>query len=161
MPSGGGGSSTGQKPPLTAARFAIRIEGSAKPAAVFTELGGISSEVEIVEYLATDSVSGAVSHTKQYGKTKPPTITLKRGVDGDASLWAWHQMVLAGDPMAKMSCTLELIGVDGKPKVTYWLSGAWPAKLDISGIKAGATEVVVETVTFTCEEIKQMPPSGG
>jgi phage tail-like protein len=156
MPAGGGASTVDQNPPLTAARFAIRIEGSAKPAAVFTELGGISSEVEVVEYLSTDSVTGAVSHTKQYGKTKPPTVTLKRGVDGDASLWAWHQMVLAGDPTAKMSCTLELIGVDGKPKVSYWLASAWPAKLEVGGIKAGASELVIETVTFTCESITQI-----
>jgi phage tail-like protein len=143
--------------PMTAAQFAIRIEGSSKPAPVFSELGGISSEVEVVEYISSDSKTGKIYHTKQFGKTKPPTVTLKRGLDGDNTIWAWHQMVLKGLDGARQSCTLELIGADGKPKVSYWLSNAWPTKLDVGGMKAGASDTVIETVTFTCDEIIQKP----
>lgn len=149
--------------PLVAAGFAIRVEGSAKPAAYFTTLDGISSEVEVVGYTATDSTLGTTLHTKHFGRNIPPTVTLSRGVDGTATLWAWHQMALAGDPQARMSCTLEFTDKSGKPVVTYWLNNAWPSKLEIDAVSTddSSSEIVVETVTFTCESIEQRPPSGG
>src|SRR5215472_668630 len=111
---------------LTAARFIISIDGKDTS---FSELAGINSEVESSEYISVDP-GGNISHTKQYGKTKPPTITLKRGVDSDTKMWAWHQLVLTGDPAARVTATLSLQDAQGQTFQKYVLEGAWCSKLD-------------------------------
>jgi len=76
-------------------------------------------------------------HTKQFGKTKPPTVTLKRGLDTETYMWAWHQAVLLGDPAARKTCSLQLFAASvspksGQPLITYLLENAWPSKLEIA-----------------------------
>jgi phage tail-like protein len=128
-------------------------------AAYFSELGGISTEVEPVEYIASDAASGKPILTKQFGKLKPPTVTLKRGVDGDASIFAWHEMVRWKVAAARMTGTLSFMGhpdsVGGTSPVlcSYVLEGAWPSKIEVGNLKAGSSEIILETVTFTCESI--------
>jgi hypothetical protein len=41
----------------------------------------------------------------------------------------------------------------GAAKMTYMLVNAFPTKVDIAGMKAGGTEVVLQTVTLQCDEI--------
>lgn len=135
---------------LAAARFVISIDGT--DVATFSDLSGINSEVEPAEYIASDQ-NGMVIHTKQFGKTKPPKVTLKRGLDGSTAIWAWHQAVLAGDPAALQTCALKLISPDNKIQLTYVLENAWPTKVDIAGMKAGSTDVVMETVELVCDQI--------
>ncbi|MFF8831231.1 phage tail protein [Streptomyces sp. NPDC015131] len=139
---------------ITAARFVVSFDQSAP--SYFSELSGITSEVEPTEYIASHSRSGRVVHTKQFGKTKPPTVTLKRGVDGTGFLFAWHAMVREGNPAAKMTGTLELQDAAGATQMTYRLFNAWPSKVEVGNLKAGASEIVLETVTFTCEEVKAL-----
>ncbi|KOV51976.1 hypothetical protein ADL00_38710 [Streptomyces sp. AS58] len=136
---------------ISAARFVVSFDQMAP--SYFSELSGITSEVEPTEYIAADARTGAIVHTKQFGKTKPPTVTLKRGVDGTAHLLAWHTMVIAGNPGARMTGTLELQNASGQPQATFRLINAWPSKIEVGNLKAGMSEIVLETVTFTCEEV--------
>ncbi len=143
---------------MTASSFVIQVDGI--QVATFSELSGINTEVEPVEYIATGP--GGIVHTKQYGKTKPPQITLKRGLDTETYMWAWHQAVLQGDPAARKTCSLQVFAASqspkaGQPIITYLLENAWPSKLEISAMKAGATEVVTETVVLHCDQILMQP----
>lgn len=140
-------------PVISAARFVISID---TVEVTFSELTGIRSEVEPVEYISTDS-TGKIVHTKQFGKTKPPTVTLKRGVDDSTKIWAWHEAVLAGDVTAPKTCALKLQDASGTTLITYILENAWPSKVDIAGLKAGASEVVMETVEIVCDSIIMQP----
>ncbi len=140
---------SGPAPVISASRFVIQVHGIN---VAFSELSGINSEVEPVEYIASDP-TGKIIHTKQFGKTKPPKITLKRALDTDHTIWAWHQLVLNGDTTAPTQCSLQLQDASGKALLTYILDNAWPSKLDISGLKAGSTEVVMETVEIVCDQI--------
>jgi phage tail-like protein len=47
---------------------------------------------------------------------------------------------------------------EGKPVAKYWLEKAWPSKMELAGLKAGASEVLMETVTLTCEYIQRVAP---
>ena len=60
---------------LTAARFSITIDGY--EIASFSELSGISTEVEAVDFL--ESSDKEVVFKKLPGKRKPPHVVLKRG----------------------------------------------------------------------------------
>jgi phage tail-like protein len=140
---------------LTAARFSITIDGY--EIASFSELSGISTEVEAVDFL--ESSDKEVVFKKLPGKRKPPHVVLKRGKNSSMELWAWHEAVLMGDIVAaRKSCSLVMYNYDGKPVARYHLEHAWPAKLEIGALKAGASEVLMETVTIVCENIQRVAP---
>ncbi|WP_370148717.1 phage tail protein [Streptacidiphilus sp. EB129] len=126
----------------------------------FQELAGINSEINIEQYVSVDA-AGFVNHTKQFGLTRPPTVTLKRGLDNSLALWAWHQMALSGDPGARAQyLSLDIFGGglpranNQKPLMSYTLVNAWCAKISISSARAGEG-VVTEDVTIACDMITQ------
>jgi|SRR3954469_16797287 phage tail-like protein len=138
---------------LTAARFSITIDGY--EIASFSELQGITTEVEPVDFL--ESTDKEVVFKKLPGKRKPPTIVLKRGKNTSMELWAWHEAVLQGNIVAaRKSCSLVMYNYDGAPVARYHLEQAWPSKLEVGGLKAGASEVLMETVTIVCENIQRV-----
>lgn len=142
---------TGSTPQIiSATTYTVQIAGV--NVATFSELAGIKSEVESIEYISS-TTQGKINHQKLYGKTSPPEVTLKRGLDNSMTIWAWHMRVRDGDPTAPTDCTLQLNGPDGKPQVTYILHDAWPKKLDITGAPAGK-DLVYETVTLVCNKIE-------
>jgi phage tail-like protein len=143
---------------MSASTFVIQVDGI--QVATFSELSGINSEVEAAEYIATGTEG--IVHTKQFGKTKPPVVTLKRGLDSDSYIWSWHQAVLLGDPAARKTCSLQMFAASasprsGKPLITYLLENAWPSRVEIGGMKAGQSEIVTETVVLNCDQILMQP----
>jgi len=149
------GAAAASSEPITANRFTIEV--GAQKLATFQELAGINAEVENTEYWATNDGGPAVN--KLAGKLKPPTITFRRGMDGSMELWAWHESVRNGQmDVGRKSCSLIMYNAAGKPVAKYWLEGAWPSKMEISGLKAGSSEALIETVTLTCERIQRMAP---
>ncbi len=142
--------STNASTVVSAARFVVQFD-TGGATITFSELTGITSEVEVSEYMSTGQLG--VTMSKQFGKIKPATIVLKRGVDQDLTLWKWHQEVLAGLPSARKGCSLLLQDTVGATKATYRLVNAWPSKLEIGGMKAGGSEAVIATVTLTSEQI--------
>jgi phage tail-like protein len=139
--------------PITAARFSITIDGY--EIAAFSELQGITTEVKPVEHL--ESSDKEVILKKLPGKTEPATVVLKRGKSDHMALWAWHESVLNGDIInARKSCSLVMYGPDGKAVARYHLEMAWPSKLEIGALKAGSSEVLMETVTIVSERIQRV-----
>jgi phage tail-like protein len=139
----------------------IQIPGGFKLQNIaFQELGGINSEISIEQYVTAD-LTGGVNHSKQFGLVKPPTITLKRGLDTSLALWAWHQMAVAGNPAARaqyLSLDIYAAGLTNlssqKPLMSYTLTYAWCAKINISSAKAGEG-FLTEDVMIACDSITQ------
>ena len=74
-------------------------------------------------------------------------------------LLALGLVLLGGDMMtARRSCSLVMYAADGKPVARYHMEHAWPAKIEIGALKAGASEVLMETVTLVCEHIQRVAP---
>lgn len=111
----------------------------------FSELTSITSKIKPL-----DTSTG---NTKQFGEPQPLTVVLKRNLDpaGNQTLNAWDQAARQGDPTAKLDLTLAVTETGGP--ITYNLVNAWPSKLEISGLTAGAKQPAVETVTIVCEQI--------
>jgi phage tail-like protein len=140
---------------LTAARFSIVIDGCT--IASFSELSGITTEVEAVDFM--ESSDKEVIFKKLPGKRKPPTVVLKRGKNTSMELWLWHQAVLNGDIVAaRKSCSLVMYNTAGEAVARYYLYQAWPARLEVGALKAGASEVLMETVTIVCENLQRVAP---
>ena len=120
-------------PGITAARFALTIDGH--EIASFSELSGIASQVDPV--------------------TK--TVVLKRAMTRNIEMAAWHELVILGDvAAARKSCSLVMYNSAGAPVARYHLTNAWPSRIEISSLKAGASEVLMETVTMTAEFIQRI-----
>jgi phage tail-like protein len=130
------------------------LQGSAE----FGELGGIVSEIEQTEYMEAGPVGAMFS--RHAGRSKPPTVTLRRAMRTGPSttwLWTWHQAARSSLPAMHRDCVLELFSagdsLSGMPRMTYILFNAWPAKIELGGVKAGGTEVLVQTVVIQCDEL--------
>jgi phage tail-like protein len=85
-----------------------------------------------------------------------PTVVLRRGHTSDLGLWSWHLAALQGAAGARKSCSLVMYDTEGAPVARYYLENAWPAKLEIGSLKAGASEVLMETVSFVAERITRV-----
>ncbi len=154
-----GASSSGQSPKpkdvITANRFTITIDGY--EIASFQELAGIVAEVEPSEYWEVGEDSVQVNRLP--GKIKPPSVTLKRGMTGSVEIWAWHEAIRTGAmAAARRSCSLTMFNSEGKPVAKFWLEKAWPSKVELSGLSAGASEALMESVTLTMEYIQRVTP---
>ena len=131
----------------------------------FSELAGINSEVEQAEYMEVGAKGSEFG--RFFGKSKPPTITLKRAMSaGEESMkvWSWHAQARAGLATAYMDTTFELFAAGKDPSsdsadLSYTLVNAFPTKVEVAGMKAGATEVILQTVTLQCDEIISAPKS--
>jgi phage tail-like protein len=141
------GTSTGPNDALTAARFSIVVDGG--EIAVFSQLVGIRSEVE------PDARTSELA--KLPGKRKPPTVTLRRGQTRDLSIFAWHESV-GVKAEARKDCTLVLFDSAGRLVARYHLESAWPSTVEVGLLEAGLNDVLIETVTFTCETLTRVQP---
>ena len=139
--------------PLTAARFELTIDGHSL--AVFSELVGISSAVDI-EDVRLDTKRKHKALKKLPGKRRPPTVTLKRGMTRNIEIAAWHELVMLGDVAALKNVTLTMYDATGDPVVRYHLTNAWPSKLEIGALKAGASSALTETVTLVAQFIQRV-----
>src|SRR3954454_14940307 len=83
------------------------VQGSAD----FSELAGISSEVEQTEYMEAGPIGALFS--RHAGRSKPPTVTLRRAMRTGSSttwLWTWHQFARQSLPTMHRDCFLTLFG---------------------------------------------------
>ncbi|MDW5330088.1 phage tail protein [Plantactinospora sp. KLBMP9567] len=136
---------------LSAARYSLQIDGV--EIAAFPELSGISSEVLPAELESTGREAGT---RRLPGKAKPATLVLKRGKNSSLELWNWQALAISGDPGAARNGSLVMYATDGTPVARYHLEHAWPSKLEIGAVKAGAGEVLMETVTIVCERLQRV-----
>jgi phage tail-like protein len=152
-PAGGAGAGSTQTRPddaLTAGRFSITVDGV--EVASFSELVRITSEVEPSEPAAAD--------VDLPGKRIPPAVVLKRGMDTNLTIFAWHQSVVEGQIAdTTKNATLVIYDSDGRAVAKYYLESAWPAKVETGAAQGKAgSQVLWETVTFVCDHIQRVSP---
>lgn len=144
-----------QETVVSAARFVADFQGTPMGTLAFSELGGINSKVGAQEYIYNDA-RGETVHTKQFGKTDPPTIVLKRGLDavGNERILLWHEMARNGDPLARQDGTLSVFRAGGTQREAwYTIHKAWISEVSITSMKAGSSDVAMIECKITCERI--------
>ncbi len=129
------------------------IQSDKLPPLGFSELKGISTQVEHHEYIFNDE-KGNTQHTKQFGKTKPPTVVLVRALDADIKpFFDWHELARNGEPGARTGVTITVQDASGNIQVNYMLENAWLTKMEIGSAKAGSTDSLMVTMTIECDKI--------
>ena len=143
--------------PLSAARYELTVDGHS--IGLFSDLEGIVSgyerdELETAGHSRKGKGKGAFNLP---GKRTPPAVTLKRGMSRNIEMSAWHELVLLGDvAAARKDVTLTMYDTSGDPIVRYHLTAAWPSKLEIGALSAGASQALYETVTLSAAFIRRV-----
>jgi hypothetical protein len=137
--------------PINAATYVLNVDGVAE--VTYTELVEISSVVEPTPAAATNVPS------KAYGTTTPPAVTLRRPLDANQFIWAWHTAVLTGDPAGRKTCTLQLLGGSGQILLSYVLENAWLSTVQIGPQPPPQPPVTMQTDTFVCDQLIMQPPA--
>ena len=149
-----GGVNTLTTPP----RFYLTIGGQTS---AFAGVKAIYSALDSMEYTYPEMPRGVeFIHPKQLGNKKPLYVVLEQSLTpGTAQrLIAWHaEGRTAGRQDALL--TLSTAANPSAPGATvesYVLDSAWPSKLEVSGAKAGSTQIVT-TVTIQAYAIYTAP----
>ncbi len=138
---------------FAARHFAVEIDGT--QVAQFTEVSGITSEMDVIE-LKENSKDGKPIIKKLPGARKAPTITLKRAKNASMDLYNWHKDMLDGKvSKARKNGSIILFDYEHGEVARWNFENGWISKLTTSALKSGANEVITEEATIVCEDLKR------
>ena len=131
--------------------FNFRIEIGGITLAAFSEVSGLESETEVIEY-RTGTEGNAVR--KLPGLTKHANIVLRRGVTQDAELWNWRKTVEDGQ-VDRRNGSIVLLD-DARTEVLRWnFSDGWISKWEGPTLNAKGNEVAIETIEIAHEGLRR------
>jgi phage tail-like protein len=118
----------------------------------FTEVTGLGSETEVIEYREGSEETGTVR--KLPGRTTYSNVTLKRGITSNMDLWDWREEVVGGVHMPSV-VTVTLVGPRGRPVAAWHLQNAWPNKISGPQLRSDGNQVAIEELTLAHEGLKR------
>lgn len=123
------------------------------PDAGFQEVSGLGMEVTVTEYRNGNDKENSVR--KITGLNKTTDVTMKRGVIGSLSLYAWLDQIRNGDQKASRTVTIHLQNEDHTQTVTTWkLLRARIIKHTSGPLNAVGTDVAMEEMVLTYERLE-------
>jgi phage tail-like protein len=123
------------------------------PEAGFQEVSGVGMEVTVSEYRAGNSRENSVM--KITGLNKATDVTLKRGVIGSLSLYAWLDDIRNGNQNALRTVTVQLQNEDHTQVVQTWkLLRARIIKHTSGPFNAKGTDVAMEELVLAYERLE-------
>ncbi|XXT22765.1 phage tail protein [Sorangium sp. So ce429] len=143
--------------PYNAFNFKVQFQGGGAPSVQggFTEVSGLESEQDVVEYRSGDQKPDETM--KIPGLSKKPNLVLRRGIIGTPDLFTWRKQVIEGLTDANRqaaSVTIQLMDEKGaSPVMTWTLRRAWPVKWTGPSLAANRSETAVESIEIAYEEI--------
>jgi phage tail-like protein len=79
-------------------------------------------------------------------------------MSSNMELAAWHEQAMNDWSAARKTASLVMYDATGTPVARYNLENAWPAKLEIGSLRAGASSILMETVTLVCDNLQRVAP---
>lgn len=128
--------------------FLIEIDGITR--AGFSEVSGLTSDTNVIEYREGDEV---ITVRKLPGLIKYTNIVLKRGYTQDTTLWTWRQTVLDGVTQ-RTTGTITLLNEARQPVLSWNFTQGWPAKLEGPAMNGKTSEVAIEMMEIVHEGIE-------
>jgi phage tail-like protein len=139
--------------PITAARFSLTVDG--ETIASFSELNGIKTEIKSTEFV--ESSENGLIQMNIPANPVMAEISFKRGQTADNKMWLWHEAARAGQmAAARKSATLYMFDAAGEVVAKYNLENAWPAKIELAGLRAGSADVLTETIVLKCDHCQRI-----
>lgn len=117
----------------------------------FQEVSGLGMEVQVIEY--RQGASPEYTTTKMPGQVKYGNITLKRGIIvGDNEFFEWWN-TMQMNKIERRDISISLLNENHEPAVVWRVRDAFPVKVLWGDLKAGASEVAIESMEIACEGI--------
>lgn len=133
--------------PLPKFHFKVVVDGGIE--ASFSEVSGLDSEVEVIEYRHGDSPE--FSSIKMPGLRKDSDVTLKKGVfTTDVSLFEWFSENNM-NTIERKTVQIMLLNESGDTEITWTLTNAFPKQVQGTDLNSTSSEVAVETIVLAHE----------
>ena len=139
---------TDRKDPYAQFNFVLEINGL--DVAGFTEVSGINSESDIIEYREG---SDASTVRKLPALRKVGNITLKRGYTKDLALWEWRKSTLNGLTERKQGA-IVLRDESAKNLLRWEFFEGWTSKYEGPALNATANEAAIESIEIAIERLE-------
>jgi phage tail-like protein len=130
--------------------FNFRVEIDGITVGSFSEVSGLSSDGDVVEYRNGDDVR--LSVRKLPGLKKFANIMLKRGYTNNNELWKWRESIVAGKSDRRNGAII-LMDEERKDVLTWEFHDAWVHKIDGPALNAKGNEVTIESVELVVESM--------
>lgn len=132
--------------PLPKFYFEVKIDGTEL---YFSEVSGLSTEVEVIEYRHGKSKLFAPS--KMPGMAKVSDVTLKKGTfSKDVALFDWFNQIKL-NTIKRKDVVISLLNEQGKNEIIWTLEKAFPIKFEATDLDAKNNDVAIETIVLTHE----------
>jgi phage tail-like protein len=143
---------TGKEDPFRGFNFKLELGGITQGA--FRECSGVQVLSPPVEY--REGSDKPMHVRKLTGLTKYTDVTLKKGIikDDHNQMWEWIDKVVQGKTDRK-NCSIILMDESGQNKLQWDLLEAWPSNYTGPSLNATTSDVAVETLVISCEEVKK------
>jgi phage tail-like protein len=134
--------------PYGAFNFTVEVDGVT--VAGFSEVSGLTSETDVVEYRTGPE---DITVRKLPGLKKFTNIVLKRGFTASDELWKWRKTVMDG-ATERQSGTIVLRNEARDPAIKWTFREGWPSKWEGPAFNAKTSEVAIETLEIACEALE-------
>ena len=129
--------------------FVVEIDGV--PVAGFSEVSGLSTDTNIIEYREGNEAQGTTR--KLPGLMKYNNIMLKRGWTKDRSLWEWRKKVIDGKT-ERTTGTITLLDEARQPALSWHFREGWPSKWEGPALNGKTSEAAIETLEIAHEGLE-------
>jgi phage tail-like protein len=130
--------------------FNFRLEIDNTEVAAFSEVSGLTSTGEAVDYRT--GVDIPLTARKLIGLRSFGPITLKRGMVTDNTLWEWYGNIATGANDRRNGSVI--LQNEQHTDVLRWnFENAWPNKIEGPMLKASGNEVAIESIELVVEDI--------
>ena len=133
--------------------FEVSWENAADGSIVCSEVSGLTSTIEPIEY--RDGKSEFFYPTKRPGLQKFDDVVLSKAVfEDDEDFAAWHELVAMERDEYRDTVTIILKNETDEPVMAWELQNAWVSKWEMPDMNSTANEVAVEKITIVCDNVE-------
>jgi phage tail-like protein len=137
-----------RKDPFRGFNFRVEIDGI--NVGSFSEVSGLSSDTDPVEYRNGDDVP--LSVRKLMGLRKYPNLTCKRGYTDNRELWSWRNNIVLGLP-DRRNGAIVLMDEERRDVMRWEFEAGWIQKIDGPSLNAKGNDVIIESVEIVIESL--------
>lgn len=131
--------------------FIVTIDGIQVPKVI--EVSGIKAEVEKIEHKQQTS-DGKYVVRQLIGRPKAGEFTVTRGLTDSKTVSDWLKTVMQGDLKgSRKTAAVAFLDYQGTTLQSFNFTNCWVSSVEVSSMKAGATEPATEKFTVCYDEM--------
>lgn len=128
--------------------FNFRVEIDGLTVGSFSEVGGLTSDGDSVDY--REGTDLPLTVRKLIGLRKYGNISLKRGYTQNRELWEWYRNIVNG-VADRRNGTVILMDEERRDVMRWNFENGWINKIEGPSFKASGNEVAIESVEIIHE----------